>query len=192
MDLRWVPDDYLFAFGVAQPELAASHSHANWNDPGSAPRIQAISANALFHQVGWRSRRQLKEVSPTQPPSPIPGSNYKLDEKRGETSAENELVKRERGPFRHYFNISRCFSELHARSMYALRVNPWSRGVVMLARLQFHRIVAVKGPAHRETCRTYKMGSACFTTHVNPRVSVYLLFNLDVFYFAPVYSPYGP
>lgn len=40
---------------------------------------------------------------------------------------------------------------------------------------------------------TYKMGSVCFTTHVNPRVSVYLLFNLDVFYFARQYiRPYGP
>lgn len=57
----------------------------------------------------------------------------------------------------------------------------------MLAWLQFYRVVAVKGSAHRETRRTYKMGSACFTTHVNPRVSVYLLCNLDVFYFARQY-----
>lgn len=53
----------------------------------------------------------------------------------------------------------------------------------MPAWLQFYRVTAMEGPpARRETRRTNKMGGCVFYDPCkSPRVSVYLLFNLDVF-----------
>lgn len=56
--------------------------------PFSRLCVQAISADALFQQVGRRSRRPPAQGSfaGAQPTSPISESNYNLDEKRREDS----------------------------------------------------------------------------------------------------------